>query len=319
MSTLLFLQDLALPRDACRDLLRVAGVPHDPRWAGDGGVDDAAVEILVTADHHVGADLLDRYPCLQMISCAFTGTNEVDLGACEQGGLEVYYVPDYSTASVAELAVGLALAVLRKVPAADRSARAGRWDQDRALAGKELRGRTVGIVGTGTIGLYAARLFGAFGCPLVGFSRSSRDAFRLLGGEYCDDLRGLLERADVISLHVPDEASTKELLGAPEFEALGPDGILVNTSRGPLVDEAALLSALRRRTILGAGLDVFHAEPLKEDDPLARLDNVVLTPHLGFKTEEALQRLARTTLQNVGRFVRGEGKNRLLANPRRVR
>jgi D-3-phosphoglycerate dehydrogenase len=319
MSLVLFLQDLALPREACTRLLREAGVPHKPVWTGDQAFDPKGVEILVTSHHHVDGALLARYPNLQMISCAFTGHDEVELEACGQRGVEVYYVPDYSTASVAELAVGLAIAVLRKVPQADRSARAGRWDEQGSLAGNELRGRTVGIVGTGTIGQHAARLFAAFGCPLVGYSRTTREAFRALGGEYCDDLGGLLERADVVSLHVPDGLATRGLMGAGELKALGPEGILVNTSRGALVDPTALVAALEQRTIRGAGLDVFAEEPIPEGHPLARLDNVVLTPHLGFKTEEALRRLARAALLNVGRFLHRDGKNRLLANPRRDR
>ncbi len=216
-------------------------------------------------------------------------------------------VPEYATTATAELALGLALALLREIPRADRRLRSLAWGLE--APGRELRGQTVGIVGTGRIGCEAARLFRAFGCEVLGWSRSPSARFAELGGQGCATLDELLAASDLVSLHLPLTRETRGILGARELALLRPGARLVNVARGALVDAGALHAALRAGRIAGAALDVFEAEPFAGVPPLHELDNVVLAPHLGFRTSEALARRFETTLENLVAFFAGRAQN----------
>ncbi len=318
MQRVLFLRDWDVSRSETERLLAQAECPYLPAWMADDAPPAEDVEVLATKEHHVASATLAPWPNLRMVSLGFTGYDHVALDDARSRRIAVYYVPGYATASVAELIVGLTLCVLRRLPQADRHVQAGEWDE-RVVPGTELAGKSVGIVGTGTIGLQAARLFAAFGCRLLGWARPSgqRDDFVALGGAYVSRAE-LFQRADVVVLCLALNDETRAFVGQPELGAMRPGAVLINTARSELVEPDALLAALLERRIF-AGLDVYSQEPargVRRDAPFAvplqGLDNVVLTPHIGFKTTEALARLAQETIGNIGRFLRGDRTNRLV-------
>lgn len=266
------------------------------------------VDILINVKQKITADIINQYPNLKMIAVAFTGFDSVDLAACKEKGIAVYNVPAYSTASVAELAVGLTISLLREIPKSDEIIRNGEWN---LKPGLDLAGRTVGILGTGTIGLHTARIFKAFGCELIGWSRSEKQAFKDLGGKYMADKKEFFASADIVSIHLPYNKHTAHLVGKEELGAMKKSAFLINTARGPIVDEAALISVLKNQKIAGAGLDVYSEEPIHRDNELLKMKNTVLTPHIAYKTEEALNRRAQTTVQNIVEFLKGKTTNRV--------
>jgi len=319
----LFLHDLGLTNDETRQLLDQTGCGHAPLWASDARVKSLLneIEVLVTANHTVNASVIADWPGLKpkMLSLAFTGYDHVDREWCESDGLSVYYVPGYSTPSVAELTVCLTLSVLRRLPRADASAREGRWDWNGIQPGVELWRKTVGILGVGNIGLATAKRFLAFDCKVIGWNRSAREElneFVKLGSERRDTPEQVFAEADVVVVHLASNDETKHFVNRTRLSLMKPTSVLINTARGELVDTTALVDALRQNRIAGAGIDVFEKEPVLETDALLKLDNVVATPHLGFKTKEALRRLAEDTIGNIGRWVRKDPCNRLLPKTR---
>jgi glyoxylate reductase len=238
-------------------------------------VPERAEGILSLLTTTVDAALLDRAgPQLKVVANYAVGVNNIDLGAAAARGVLVANTPDVLTRTTAELTVGLMLALLRRIAEGDRFVRrGGEWEFSlEFMLGSSLDGREVLIVGPGRIGRATGRLVGAFGASVRYASRS-------------DDLHGLLADADVVSLHVPLTGETRHLVGPAELAAMRSTAVLVNTTRGPVVDERALVEALRAGTIAGAALDVFEREPDVEEG-LLTLENVVLTPHLGSATRE---------------------------------
>ena len=231
---------------------------------------DGVLSLLTT---RVDAAFLDRAgPQLQVVANYAVGVNNIDLAAAAERGVVVANTPDVLTRTTAELAVGLMLALLRRIAEGDRFVRRGdEWEFSlEFMLGASLDDKQVLIVGPGRIGRETARLAEAFGATARFASRA-------------DDLRSLLAEADVVSLHVPLTAESRRLIGADELAAMRPGEVLVNTARGPDVDERALVEALRGGVIAGAALDVFEHEPEVEQGLLS-LENVVLTPHLGSAT-----------------------------------
>ena len=295
--------------DRARLSADLAARGFEARWA-DGPVpaSGAPVEVLLTVTRPVDAALLARHPALKLVCVAFTGHDHVDRDACRARGIAVCNVPEYATAATAELALGLALALLRGIPRADRQLHALEW---RPEAGRELAGKTVGLLGLGRIGCHAARLFQATGCRVLGWSRSASAAFRELGGQQVARLEELLEAADILSLHLPLTAQTRACIGAREIACLKPSALLVNVARGALLDAGALYSALQERRIAGAALDVYEREPFAGEPPFHQLENVILLPHLGFRTREALERRWQESLANLEAFERGTPRHQL--------
>lgn len=302
---ILIIEDLGIPEAVFNK--RVAEMRLDYDSVRDNP-DPKAVEVIISVKKRIDSEMLKRFPNLKMIGVAFTGYDSVDLDACREMGVAVYNVPAYSTHSVAELAVGLTISLLRDIPQGNQQIRHNQWNMP---AGNELYGKTVGILGTGKIGLASANLFKAFGCKLLGWSRTEKEEFKALGGEYIWDKQQLFAKADIISVHVPYNAHTAGLVGVPELKSMKKTAFLVNTARGPIVDEDALLNTLKNKEIAGAALDVFSIEPIPADHPFLALDNVILTPHIAFKTEEALERRAEVTLQNIQDFLTGTQGNRV--------
>lgn len=237
-------------------------------------------------------------PHLKAISRCGVGLESVDLAAAERLGIPVLSTPEAPSPAVAELAVGHMLAVLRSIPAADRALRAGTW---KALQGRLLGDKTVGVVGMGRIGARVAKLCLGFGCRVLGCDERPFDA----PGVEKADLETLLARSDVVTLHVPLMPSTRGLLGADRLARMKKGAVLVNVSRGGLVDEAALLEALKSGRLSGAGLDVFETEPY--DGPLKALDNVVLTAHMGSAAKECRARMEAEAAANLVAALRRLG------------
>ena len=259
---------------------------------------DALAEAIATADAVIvrsttritraslaGADRL------KVIGRAGVGVDNIDVEAATERGIAVLNAPSGNTISAAELGFALLLAVVRRIPAADRSMKAGEWDRKR-FNGWELHGKTLGLVGAGRIGGEVARRARAFGMKVIAHDpHLSGERAAALEIELVP-LHDALRRADVVSLHVPLTAATAGMIDAGRIALMKPGAVLVNASRGGVLDENALAAALESGRLAGAALDVFAEEPPPADHPLRRLDTVVLTPHLGAATTEAQQNVA---------------------------
>ena len=242
--------------------------------------------LLLRSATQVTQELLDAAPNLRVVGRAGVGVDNIDVEACTRRGVAVFNAPSGNTISAAELAFALMLASVRRVAAADRSLRAGEWARSR-FKGNELRGKVLGLVGAGRIGGEVARRARAFGMSVLVYDPYlTRERVAELDAEAAE-LDDLLGRADVITLHVPLTDSTRNLLDADRLALLKPSAHLVNTSRGGVLDEAALAEALRDGRLAGAALDVYAQEPLEAGSLLRDAPNVILTPHLGASTEEA--------------------------------
>ena len=262
-------------------------------------------DILLHVLEPVTAEVIDAAPRLRLIQKIGIGVNTIDLDAARRRGIAVCNMPGTNTQAVAELTLLLMLATLRHLAELDRLTRAGKgWAFDPALPDDlgELSGRTVGLVGFGAVVKRLVPMLQAIGAKVVYASRSpSADAtIPFL------PLPDLLPVADVLSLHLPLTPETTGMINAPAFAAMKRGSVLINTARGPLVDAAALLAALKSGHLRGAGLDVFSREPVGPHDPLFELPNVVVTPHLAWLTAETLQRSLTVIAENCRRLAAGE-------------
>jgi D-3-phosphoglycerate dehydrogenase len=248
--------------------------------------------------------VIEAAPRLKIISRHGVGCDNIDVEACNEHGVIISTSGDANSEAVSEHTMALLLSVARMLPFADRSIRAGIWD--RSVRSVELQGKTLGLVGVGRIGSRVAHQAQGFDMRVLAYDPYATPEMARTANAELTDLESVLRQADFVSLHAPLTPETRHLIGAAELALMKPDAILVNTSRGGLVDEAALCEALAEKRIAGAGLDVFEQEPLEPDNPLRGLDNVVLAPHLGGTTEEALVRLSVRAAQNILAVLRGE-------------
>ncbi|MET0398185.1 MAG: D-glycerate dehydrogenase [Longimicrobiaceae bacterium] len=295
---------LPLPDEALA-LLRGAGEVRGPdaweAWLGDA----AALLPLLTV--RVDAALLERAPRLRVVACPTAGHDHVDLAACRARGVVVTHTPDVLTEATADLTWALILATVRRLPQAERSLRAGEfhgwgfWD----YLGGDLSGRTLGILGMGRIGRAVARRAAGFGMRVRYTSRTRlpEEEERALAAEWTDR-DGLLAASDVLTLHAPLTPGTRHLLDAAALGRMRPGSVLVNTARGPLVDEAALADALREGRLAGAGLDVYEHEPAVHP-ALLELPGVVLLPHVGSATRDTRTRMAMLAARNAHAVLTG--------------
>ena len=270
---------------------------------------EALVEGIITINKPLSASFLLQFSNLKFVTVAFTGYDSVDLAYCKQAGIAVYNVPTYATNSVAELTLGTVLSFLREIHIGNDAIRKGQWDLGHA--GIELAGKKVGIVGTGRIGTRVAELFKAFQCEVLAWSRTQHDEFAAIG-TYVDELKDLCAQVDILCLHLPLNEHTKGLIGVEEFKAMKSSAFLINMARGPVVQEAALVNALNEKIIVGAAIDVFDQEPIDENHPLCQCESALLTPHVAYKTNEALLRRAAITFSNIQTWVDGGTENRVL-------
>ena len=260
-------------------------------------------EIIVIANRPYPQEAAAAAKDLKLIDVAFTGVDHVPLDYCREKGIRVVNAAGYSTSAVAELALGLTVACLRKFPQGNAAVHGG--GTSAGLAGTEIAGKTVGILGTGTIGLYTARLFLAFGAKVIAYSRTEREEAKALGIQYVTK-EELFRTADIVSVHVPSNKATRHLVSRELIGSMQPWAVLINTARGAVVDNEALAEALRAGKLAAAGIDVFDTEPpLAGDYCLVGCPNVVAVPHVGFLTAESMQRRAKIVFENIDAYLQG--------------
>jgi len=275
---------------------------HTGRGAEDAAelarrIGDAAVAVNIRSHARFTQTVFRACPGLKMISIWGTGTDNIDLAAAARRGITVCNTPAVNAFAVAEHAIALMLAVARKIPQIDRELRGGAWPREML---EQLYGKTLAVFGAGAIGARVAQLARGFGMEVLAWSaRGDAPAAK-------DDF---LRRADTVTLHLRLVPGTRGFIGRREFSLMKPGAFLINTARGPLVDRDALLDALAARQIAGAGLDVFHDEPLKPGDPLLSLENTVLSPHNAGQTPEVRRDGLMLAIENVEKFLAGNPIN----------
>lgn len=266
-------------------------------------------EVLMLVNYSFDKESIESCPDLKMISVAFTGYDHVDTEVCKKKGIVVCNAAGYATNSVAELTFGLIISLLRNIPKCNEVVRTGGTRQ--GLIGNDLNKKTLGIIGTGTIGLRVAEIGKVFGCKLLGFSHSKRKEANQLGLKYVD-LKTLLTESDIITIHSPLNSETKDLISWEEFKLMKPTALVIQTSRGGTINEEAFTDALNTKKIAGGGIDVFVQEPpVSLNNSLLKTNNTVMTPHVAFATKEALVRRAEIAFNNISGWIEGKLQNKV--------
>lgn len=266
-------------------------------------------EILMLVNYPFNKESIESCPNLKIISVVFTGFDHVDIEECKKRGITVCNAAGYATNSVAELTFGLIISLLRNIPKCNEVVRVGGTRQ--GLIGNDLSGKTLGIIGTGTIGLRVTEIGKVFGCKLLGYSHSERKEAVQLGLKYVD-LKTLLSESDIVTVHSPLNNETKDLISWEEFKLMKPTALVIQTSRGGTINEEAFADALNSKKIAGGGIDVFVQEPpVSLDNQLLKTTNSVMSPHVAFATKEALIRRAEIAFNNVSGWINGKEQNRV--------
>lgn len=272
----------------------------------------ASATIAICNKVQIRGDALAQLPKLKLIAVAATGVDNVDLAYCRTHNIAVCNTRGYAVNSLPEHALMLMLALRRNLIAYRADVKAGRWHEARQFclldhSIGDLKGTTLGIVGFGTLGRSMAQLGRAIGMEVIVAERKNAAVVRADRVSFADVLR----LSDVISLHCPLTEETKNLIGADELQQMKPSAILINTARGGLIDDHALLAALQSGRLMGAGIDVLRNEPPREGNPLLEVDlpNLIVTPHNAWASRQAMQTLADQLIDNVEAFVRGEPRN----------
>ena len=263
---------------------------------------DFEIVINIRSSSKFTSRVFESCPHMKLLSIWGTGTDNIDLVSAERHGVTVTNTPGVAAVSIAEHTMMLMLAVARRVVVLHSGVLAGEWPRGQSI---QLHGKTAGVIGLGAIGRQFARMAQGIGMRVIAWTMHPNPA---LGFELVS-IEELLRTSDVISLHLRQSPDTIGFLGKQQFEMMKPTAILVNTARGPIVDEATLIEALRTRRIAGAGLDVFDVEPRPAGHPLRKLDNVVLTPHCAGVTPEVLEAGLALSIDNVMKFVAGHPQN----------
>lgn len=256
-------------------------------------------DIIVVSNIPLRKSFLDACPELKMISVAFTGLDHIDLEECKRRKITVQNAAGYSTQAVAELTIGMMIAVYRKIVGGDAITRICGAREN--FLGSELAGKTVGIAGTGAIGRRVARLAEAFGCEIIAFNRTPRNFphIRMVSKQE------LFKEADIVSIHIPLTPETKDFVSETEFALMQPHAILINTARGPIVNKDALYNALRKGIIAGAAVDVYDQEPpLPAHYELFNAPNLLMLPHLGYATKEAFAERIKIVIRNIEEWLK---------------
>ncbi len=303
-------EPLGITENALRDLaapLIAAG--HEFTYYPDKAGDNVSLterlkdaDIAMIANRPLPAAVIENCPSLRYIDVAFTGFDHVAMACCREKGILVSNCAGYSDQTVAELTIGFAIALLRKLPAGDHATRKG--GTSAGLCGREIAGKTVGVIGLGRIGRRAAQLFTAFGANVIACDPVPSADYPMVS------LDELLERSDIVTLHAPANESTRKMLGAEQFARMKSSAIFINCARGALVDSRALADALSSGLIAGAAVDVFDIEPpLPADEPLLQAKNCILAPHVAYLSEESMLRRAQIAFDNLGAYLRGTPQN----------
>lgn len=303
-------ESLGIPQARFEELkAHYASLGHAFTYYTDRREDEATLvermreaDIAVISNIKLPATVLSQCPKLRYLSVAFTGLDHIDLGYCAEHNITVQNAAGYSTTAVSELALGMMLDLLRNIVTLSELTHQG--GSRGTFLGRELRGKTVGIVGTGAIGTATARLLLAFGAKVIAYSRTRRPEVEAMGVRYVT-LEELLEVADIVSLHTPLNDETRGLIGEKELALMKPTALLVNTARGPVCDIAAVGKALVEGRIAGAAFDVFEQEPpLPLDHLLLSTNRCLVTPHVAFATEESFAARADIVFGHVDDYLK---------------
>jgi len=265
-------------------------------------------DVAIVGWSQLTKSVIDSAAKLKMISIWATTCHYADLEAAKERGIVVTHVPGYATESVAEYTFALLLASVRKLNLADRHVRKGNFDW-RPFGGRELAGKTLGIIGTGNIGCRIAEIARAFQMQVLGYDKYPNPKRAEEIGFKNVDLDTLLKNSDIVTLHVTLTPETEKLVGKREIGIMKNNAVIINTSQGKVVDEKALVEALKSNKLSFAGLDVLEEEPPPKNNPLFKLDNTVLSPHIAFNTVEAEARCTDICVDNVAKFIEGKPQN----------
>lgn len=261
-------------------------------------------EAVIIANRPYKENVLSKCKNLKMLSVAFTGVDHVAMDYCHEHDITVSNCSGYANEAVSELVIGLCISLYRKLAECAVATKTGLTSA--GLRGFELYGKKFGIIGAGAIGLKTAKLAKAFGCEVYCYRRNApKDSeFTFV------DMDTILKECDIISLHMPLNSSTKGMVNADKIALMKSNAILINTARGAVVDSVALANALNSGKIAGAGIDVFEMEPpIASEHPLLSAKNVVLAPHIGFDTHEAMEKRAIIALENIAKYIEGTPQN----------
>ncbi|HKN46454.1 MAG TPA: phosphoglycerate dehydrogenase [Candidatus Polarisedimenticolia bacterium] len=291
----------------CADVLRRSGLQAEHRPGLDThellrAVADAD-GLVVRSDTRVTEEVIAAAPRLRVVGRAGAGVDNIDVDAATRRGIVVMNAPGENTISAAEHTMSMILALARRIPAADRSMRAGRWERGSAFLGVELIGKTLGILGLGKVGREVAARARAFGMEVIGADPVVSEEVASRIGVTLFPIGAVLEGSDFITLHLPLTPETRHLLGREALERCRPGVRIINVARGGIIDESALVEALLSGHVAGAALDVFESEP-PAGSPLLGLDSVVLTPHLGASTQEAQEKVAARIAEQIAGYLK---------------
>ena len=297
--------------DRCRRLGDFTVYEHTPFELIEERAKDA--EILLTNKTPLGDEMLRKLPRLKYIGVLATGYNVVDINEAKRLGITVTNIPDYSTKSVAQMTFALILELCHHVQEHSIAVKAGDWTKSRDFCFWnypliELEGKTLGIIGFGRIGQQVADIAESFGMRVVGFSRHQNDQSQRKNFRWAE-LDELFVESDIVSLHCPLFPETKGMINNTTLSKMKKNAFLINTSRGPLIEEQDLADALNNGVIAGAGLDVLSSEPPTEDNPILTAKNCIITPHIAWATKEARTRLMNIATDNLIAYLNGQQVN----------
>lgn len=261
-------------------------------------------DVVVLSNFQYRKAVIENCKNLKMICVAFTGTDHIDVDYCNEKGIMVCNCAGYSTIAVADIVFAMVINLARNIVACDKVCRNN--GTKNGLVGFELAGKRFGVIGCGAIGERVATIAKAFGCEVVAYSRTPKniDGIKFVTKEE------LLKTSDIISLHIPQNKETINFINEKEFDLMKPTAILINTARGPVVNENALVNALKTKKIAAAGIDVFDVEPpVPSSKELFSLENVLVTPHIAFASHQAFEKRADIVADNIALWLAGKPQN----------
>lgn len=271
-------------------------------------------EILLVCYVKITREIMENLPNLKYVGVLSTGFDNIDTKAAKDLGIVVTNVPAYGTEAVAQFALALLLEITTRVGHHDRQVKSGRWKKagfwyfgDYPLI--ELYGKTIGILGLGQIGLAAAKIYKAMGMEVLAYNRSQNDEAKSIV-KYVS-LNEIYEKSHIIDIHLPLTKDTENIINEKSISKMKDGVILINTARGGLIDEKALMAGLDSGKVFAAGLDVNKTEPINDDNPLLAYENIILTPHMGWGPVETRERLLHIGISNIQSFLKGDSKNKV--------
>ena len=306
----------ANPGDLSWDGFRELGelTVYDRTEPGDVLERAQGAQVILTNKVLITEELMEQLPDLRYIGVLATGYNVVDIPAARRHGIIVTNIPAYSTMSVAQMVMAHLLNITNQVALHSAAVKEGEWQRNEDFSFTltpliELDGKTLGIVGLGNTGTATARIAQSLGMHVLAYSSKSPEALAQLGIDKAESYEQLFREADVLSLHCPLTDETRHLVNAERLQLMKPTAILINTGRGPLVDEKALATALNEGRIMAAGVDVLQEEPPRKGSPLIGARNCYITPHIAWATQAARTRLLSIALENIKAFMAGKPQN----------